>query len=74
MAIEAATHVSRILQGIIDELGQTHTGTHPVAISRAVQVLWAQRLGPAAPALDGLKAAEYARYISQGVRVTVLPS
>lgn len=74
MAIEAAGRVQNTVQRIVDALHETHAGRHPAEIIDAMQVMWAERVTEAAPPLPGDKAAEYARHISAGNRLVIVPA
>jgi hypothetical protein len=73
MANEASESVAETVQEIVDELAETHAGEDPEDVVDAVQEKWAEKQGEAAPPLREAKAAEYARHISKGRDVTVVP-
>jgi hypothetical protein len=74
MATEAAEHVAETVQEIVEEVGDTHTGADPEDIVGAIQGKWTEKQNDAAPPLRNDKAAEYARHISEGNSVTVVPA
>jgi hypothetical protein len=73
MADKAAESVAETVQEIVDELADTHVGEDPEDVAEAVQEKWAEKQNDAAPPLGEAKAAEYAKHISKGRNVTVVP-
>jgi hypothetical protein len=74
MVNEAAEHVAETVQGIVEEVADTHVGADSDDIVDAIQEKWTEKQGDAVPPLHDEKAAEYARHISEGNRVTVVPA
>jgi molybdopterin converting factor small subunit len=73
MNIEAGHNAAPVVQGIVDELSESHAGEEKEKVEEAVQEKWTDAFGEAASPLDEQDSAKLAHHISEGDDITIVP-